>query len=69
MVVVETVKTSTEISVEVDGIAAVSVVVSGGNTEAVVDIVVLGENTEAVVDVVFAYGPDMVVADGMVLLR
>jgi hypothetical protein len=67
--VVETVKTSTKTNVEVDGIAAVGVVVSGENTEAVADIVVLGENTEAVVEVVFAYGPDMVVVDGMVLLR
>ena len=41
----------------------------GKNTEAVADVMVFGENTEAVVDVVFAYGTDMVVADGTVLLR
>jgi hypothetical protein len=64
-IVVATVKTSTKINVEVDCIAAAAaaVVVDDDN-----DVVALGKNNEAIVDVVFASGPDVVVADGMVVL-
>jgi hypothetical protein len=62
-IVVATVKTSTKINVEVDCIAAAAVVVDDDN-----DVVVLGKNNEAIVDVVFASGPDVVFADGTVVL-
>lgn len=39
------------------------------NCTGTVGVVVLGESAEAIVDVVFAYGPDVIVADGMVVLR
>jgi hypothetical protein len=62
--VVATVKTSTKINVEVDCIAAAAVVDDDDDN----DVVVLGKNNEAIVDVVFASGPDVVAADGMVVL-
>jgi hypothetical protein len=39
------------------------------NCTGTVGVVALGESAEAIVDVVFAYGPGVIVADGMVVLR